>query len=160
MRARSHPSRGWTLLALLLAGLLPAAVAAADGVPAGQAIFDRDCFACHGDKGQGIAGIAPALAGPLTPVLIQDLGRDYVARVLIYGLSGRIVSQGQTFFGAMPIHAALSDPELADVANYVAQSLNGMAAPAFKPENFRQARVLKPVPTHKDLRALRSQVMP
>jgi mono/diheme cytochrome c family protein len=160
MRAWSHPGRGWTLLALLLAGLVPAAATAADGVPAGQAIFDRDCFACHGDKGQGIAGIAPALAGPLTPVLSQDLGRDYVARVLIYGLSGRIVSQGQTFVGAMPIHAALSDLELAEVANYVAQSLNGMAAPAFKPENFGQARALKPVPTHKDLRALRSQVMP
>jgi len=160
MSAWARPRRGWVLVAALLAGLVPAAANATDGVAAGQAIFGRDCFACHGDKGQGIAGIAPALAGQLTSVLQQDLGRDYVTRVLIFGLSGRIVSQGQTFTGAMPTHAALSDADLADVANYVAQSLNALTEPIFKPTHFAQARALKPAPTHKDLRTLRSQVMP
>ena len=159
-RAWTTPGRGGVLLAALLAGLVPAAASAADGVPAGQDIFGRDCFACHGDKGQGIVGMAPALAGPLKPVLHQEPGRDYVARVLVYGLSGRIVSQGQTFAGAMPVHAALSDTELADVANYVAQSLNGLAGPVFTADLFERARALKPAPTHKELRALRSQVMP
>lgn len=146
------------LAGVLMVGM-PTFASAAD-TAAGQALFGRDCFACHGDKGQGIAGIAPALAGPLALVLKQEAGRDYVTRVLIYGLSGRIVSQGQTFAGAMPIHSNLSDDELAGVANYVAQALNGTSQAAFTPESFARTRSLKPAPTHKELRELRSRVMP
>ena len=93
-------------------------------------------------------------------MLAQALGRDYVSQVLVYGLSGRIVSQGQTFVGAMPNQGALSDAELSDVANYLAQELNGLQGPLFQPEHFERVRALKPVPTHKDLRAIRAQVWP
>jgi mono/diheme cytochrome c family protein len=159
MRSPAHSGISLILLAGLLAAGLPVTVSAADNA-AGEALFRNDCFACHGDKGQGIAGIAPALAGPLALSLKQEEGRNYVSRVLIYGLSGRIVSQGQTFTGAMPVHSNLSDVELAGVANYLAQNLNGVPESAFKPEDFAHTRSLKPAPTHKELRELRSRVMP
>ncbi len=153
-------------LGLAAAGAAQAAQAApaadaANTPAAGAAVFGRTCFACHGAQGQGTVGIAPALAGPLAPVLASAEGRGYVARVLLHGLSGRIVSQGQTFMGAMPAQAnALSDAELADVANFLAQGLNAAPAPVFQAEDFAQARAQQPAPSHKALRELRAKVMP
>jgi mono/diheme cytochrome c family protein len=160
MVARARSGMSLMLLVGLLAGVMPAAASAAVTVLAGQTVFGHICFACHGDKGQGTVGIAPVLAGSLVPVFKQVAGRDYIARVLIYGLSGRIISQGQTYAGAMPIHTALSDTELADVANYLAQDLNGVTQPVFTAELFSRTRSLNPSPTHKELRELRSRVMP
>ena len=135
---------------------LLAAAAQASEVPApGRAVFDARCAACHNAGGQGTAGIAPALAGTL-PHLGSEDGRRYLSQVLVHGLSGRIVSQGQVFTGAMPAQAAIPDEELAAVANYLAQELNGGTAPLFAAEDFAQARTLKP--THKALRELRERL--
>lgn len=47
------------LFALIAAAALSGNVLAADG----KATFDGTCAACHGSKGQGTPGLAPALKG-------------------------------------------------------------------------------------------------
>lgn len=141
----------------LVAFLLSTAAGAQPAVPAGQAVFERQCAACHQADGKGLPGMAPALAQVLAPLPGQEDGRRYLAQVLVHGLSGRIVSQGQTFVGAMPPQAPLSDTELADVANYVARDLNGAAESPFAAADFARTRSEKV--THKDLRELRGKLL-
>ncbi|MEI8324414.1 MAG: cytochrome c [Betaproteobacteria bacterium] len=133
------------------------AAASEAAVPQGLAAFNRQCIACHQSGGKGMAGLAPALAGTLANVVAKEDGRRYVTRVLINGLSGRIVSQGQVFVGAMPAQLLMSDDELSAVANYLAQDLNGAAQSIFSSDDFVQARAA--TTTHKQLRELREQVL-
>lgn len=147
-----------------------AALAAMAGAPAARApstaqlargaeIFGGVCFACHGAQGQGTVGIAPALAGTLAPALATAEGRGYVLRVLMHGLSGRIVSQGQTFMGAMPAQSNFHDEDLAALGAHLAK-LNGSEAVPFSAADVAAARAEKPAPSHKALRELRAKVLP
>jgi mono/diheme cytochrome c family protein len=122
---------------------------------AGQAFFDKNCAACHQPGGKGLVGLAPALAGPLAPLLAHDEGRQYVVQVMVHGLSGKITSQGQLFNLAMPAQPTFSDADLADAARYVA-SLNNSSA-KFSPEDVALARTSKP--SHKQLRELRERLL-
>ena len=108
--------------------------------------------------GKGMAGLAPALAGTLTPLVGQEDGRKYIAGVLVHGLSGKIVSQGVTFMGAMPPQSAVSDDELAEIGNYLARDLNGAKDNVFTAKDIAQERTLKT--SHKDLRDLRQRLIP
>ncbi len=141
---------------VLLALATELAAASDATVPQGLATFNRQCIACHQSGGKGLVGLAPALAGTLANLLAMEDGRRYVTQVLIHGLSGRIVSQGQVFVGAMPTQLPMSDDELAGVANYLAQDLNGAAQPLFSGADFVQARAA--VTTHKQLRELRERL--
>lgn len=135
------------------AALLILATTQAHADPAkGKAIFDGRCIACHGPGGAGIPGLAPTLAGGL-PYVDKDAGRQYVAGVLTQGLSGKIVSKGQTFMGAMPSQADLSDEDVASVANHLA-SLNGATGAPFKAADIAAARTRKA--DHKSLRDQRA----
>jgi len=149
----------WRLGALALgAGLLGAAGARADALAPGAKVFETHCVMCHQAGGKGQPGMAPPLAGVLAPALAQADGVRYVTGVLLNGLSGRIVSQGQTYMLAMAPKRDLTDQELADVANYVAQGLNATATASFKPADFEQARAR--TVGHKELLALRKQLLP
>ena len=73
----------------------------------------------------------PGLAPPLVSDTLKKAGsveRDYVALVIIHGLSGPIKVKGQLYVSAMPPRADFSDDDVAGLANYVAQDLNGLAA--------------------------------
>lgn len=138
---------------------LPLSTHAADvATPAGLLIFEKHCVACHQAGGQGLPGLAPALAGTLASVVTHEEGRRYVASVLLNGLSGRIVSQGRVLIGAMPIQAQLSDSELADVANYIAKDFNRAPDAGFLADDFARLRGSKV--SHKDLRTLRARLIP
>lgn len=135
---------------LLLASLgAPAAALAEDGA----SLFEASCSACHQSGGIGNPGIAPPLNDP---VLWQRLGTrapDYVAGVMISGMSGTITAGGQMYAGLiMPSHASLSDAELAAIGTYVLSTVNatGLALDAAHLEAARQAK-----PSHADLRKLR-----
>jgi len=138
---------------------LPLSAHAADvATPAGLLIYEKHCVACHQIGGQGVPGLAPALAGTLASVVATEEGRRYVASVLLHGLSGRIVSQGQVLIGAMPAQTQLSDAELVDVANYLAKDLNRAPDAVFLAEDFARSRGSKI--SHKDLRILRARLIP
>lgn len=136
--------------------------AAVSGLASAQSVeqkaFEAACAACHGAKGEGIAGVAPALAGALAPALAKDDGLRYLKSVVLNGLSGRIVSQGQVFMGAMTPQGHLSNEDLALAANHVLRDLNGSALPTFTAADFAAARNTKV--SHKELRDLRAKLLP
>ena len=132
-------------------------VHAETAAPAGQAVFERQCAVCHQVGGKGLPGMAPALARTLAPLVTHEEGRRYLLQVLVHGLSGRIVSQGQVFMGAMPPQSTLSDTDLAEVANYLVQDLNGVADTSFAASDFAATRADRV--THRDLREMRSRLL-
>lgn len=146
-----------TLIASII-GMAQMSARAADSAPVdGKAVFDQTCAACHQPGGTGLAGLAPPLAGALGPLLARDEGRRYIAQVLVHGLSGRIVSQGQVFNLAMAPQATLSDAELAAVVGYLARELNNSDGRGPTVDDISAARASRP--SHKDLRDLRERLL-
>jgi mono/diheme cytochrome c family protein len=85
----------------------------------GIRVFKTNCGVCHQESGQGIAGAFPPLAGTIPALLGQPSGRDYLIRVVLFGLEGRIEVKGSVFDSAMPGWPALRDDEIAAALDYV-----------------------------------------
>jgi len=83
----------------------PAPVAAAD-IAAGKAIADRDCQACHGAKGGGVAPALPHLAAQRA---------DYLVAALTAYKEGK-----RTHAALREIATQLSDADMRNVAGYYA----------------------------------------
>jgi putative membrane-bound dehydrogenase-like protein len=87
----------------------------------GRNFYYRVCTSCHGGDGRGSAGLAPALAmstwvtGP----------PDWLARIVLQGLVGPIVVDGEQWNGAMPAHlgmAGFDDEVAAGLLTYLRRS--------------------------------------
>ncbi|RRN78132.1 cytochrome C [Pseudoxanthomonas sp. SGD-10] len=90
---------------------------AADVLSSGQAIYDKNCLACHGDKGQGTVG----------PNLTDDYWihggtvKD-IFKTIKYGVPDK---------GMISWEKQLTPKEIADVSNYI-KSLRGTNPPGAK----------------------------
>ncbi len=122
--------------------------------PSGPQTYEYVCGGCHQPTGLGVPGAFPPLAGHV-PALLAQVGRDYLPKVALFGLSGPITVEGKTFDGAMPGWSQLSDGELASALNYVANAWgNDKALPSgftpFTAEEIAKARSLmaSPEQTH------------
>ena len=101
-----------------LFALLGIGVSLAHAAPDGPALFAQHGAAWHQADGQGTVGLAPALKGPHWQRLGSD--RAYLPQVLVHGLSGLIVVNGERHVGSMPAFGAqLDDDSLAAVANHM-----------------------------------------
>jgi mono/diheme cytochrome c family protein len=133
--------------------LVSSGIAAADGA----SLFSENCVACHQTGGVGTPGLAP----PLVSDTLKKAGgaqRDYVALVIIHGLSGPIKVKGQTYVSAMPPRGDFSDDDVAGLANYVSQDLNGLAADQYAPLATTDiANLRKTTVDHQTLRDMRSK---
>jgi cytochrome c5 len=85
----------------------------------GARVFDASCIVFHQNYGQGIAGAFPPLAGHVAETFAQRNGRDYLVRLVLFGLEGAIVVKGDTFDSAMPPWAQLGDDEIAAALDHV-----------------------------------------
>lgn len=101
--------------------LLPLAADAADGA----AIFAEICSACHQPNGEGAPGIAPSLHSSVWQRL-GDKAPQYVAMVLLNGLTGKLEVDGEVFTTGMPTQVALDDEHLSAVANHVLKTFNNL----------------------------------
>jgi len=145
-----------------------AALAADSGTFQWQAVgaetYAASCGACHQPNGQGVPDTFPPLAGHAPTVLARPNGRDYLARLVLYGLEGPITANGKPFNGAMPPWGeTLSDAQLAGALDYVLHSWdNDKALPPgfqpFTPADIAAARG-KPM-TATEVYALRGQAVP
>lgn len=96
----------------------------------GAAIYGDQCESCHQDKGQGVPVYFPPLAGN------RDLflSADFPARVVLFGMKGKIDVDGRSFDGDMPPLNVLSDAQIAAVLTYVRGAWgNARLAPADMP---------------------------
>jgi mono/diheme cytochrome c family protein len=86
----------------------------------GGGAYLSHCASCHGVDGKGLAGVVPALVGNGA---VNAQGPQNMIRVVLGGLAAK----GE--FAPMPaVGVAMSDADIAEVANYVRQ-LGGNEAP-------------------------------
>ena len=100
----------------------------------GEKTYDANCSVCHQHGGHGLAGGFPPLAGHAPEILARPDGRAYIARVVLFGLSGVIEVDGDTFDGVMPPWSSLSDDEVAAVIDQV---LTAWGNDAKLPKDFK-----------------------
>ncbi len=82
----------------------------------GKNRYQTLCVACHQLTGQGLAGLAPPLAG--SEWVEGPEGR--LARIILHGVRGEITAAGVTFNVEMPpLGGALDDEAIADIMTYV-----------------------------------------
>src|SRR5450631_2393737 len=84
----------------------------------GARIYDNNCSGCHQRSGRGIAGGFPPLAGH-APQVLEQKGRGYMVRVVLFGLNGAITVEGTPYNGSMPSWSSLKDEEIAAVIDHV-----------------------------------------
>jgi nitrite reductase (NO-forming) len=95
------------------AGAAPVAMTKAQRVARGQQLY-RTCAACHQPNGQGIPQAFPPLAA--SDYLNADKRR--AISVVLFGLTGNVTVNGQTFNSLMPA-LGMTDDDAAAVLTYV-----------------------------------------
>jgi mono/diheme cytochrome c family protein len=93
---------------------------------AGQQVYEQHCAACHGDRGQGVSGMFPALAGNRAVTLASHV--NLVQQIRQGGFSPTTAGNPQPF-GMPPYGQVLSNDEIAAVATFVRQSWGHVASP-------------------------------
>ncbi len=82
----------------------------------GKQVYMSLCFACHQADGKGLPPAFPPLAG--SDYMLAD--RDRALRIVMKGITGPMVVNGQKYDSAMPPQeAVLTDQQVADVLTYV-----------------------------------------
>ncbi len=104
----------------------------------GARVYQQVCFACHQNKGQGMPGAFPPLAG--SDYLMADIPR--AIRGVIYGQQGEMVVNGQKYNGVMPA-TTLNDEDVANVMTYVLNSW-GNKGDMVTPEQVAEIRKAGP----------------
>jgi nitrite reductase (NO-forming) len=100
-------------------GETPAPATSEERIARGAQVFATTCAACHQLAGQGIPAAFPPLAA--SDYLNADKPRA-IATVL-FGLTGEIVVNGQTFNSVMPA-LSMSNEDVANVMTYVYNNWN------------------------------------
>jgi mono/diheme cytochrome c family protein len=97
----------------------------------GARLFTQACVPCHQPNGRGVAGVYPPLTPHLGRYVQVPEGREYLIRVVLFGLMGRMETEGQTYDNIMlPIGLSLTDQQVADVLNFVLRQLNRESLPS------------------------------
>lgn len=92
----------------------------------GAKIYEQQCVACHGDKGQGVASIYPALAG--NRAVLLDSPNNLVQIIRKGGFSPSTAGNPQPF-GMPPFTQILNNDDIAAVSTFVRQSWGNAAPP-------------------------------
>ena len=129
----------------------------------GVRVFEANCSVCHQQNGLGVAGAFPPLAGHVGESLAQQSGREYLIRLVLFGLEGTIVVKGSTFEGVMPPWTQLNDSEIAAALDHVLTAWgNDKLLPAgftpILPSDVAAARDQRM--TAADVLALRHRIIP
>jgi len=104
-------------------------------VRAGAGVYTAACSACHQPDGKGLPGAFPPLAN--SDYLLKDKVR--ATRVVLHGLTGEIVVNGNKFNSVMPPMTQLTDVEIANALTYALNSW-GNKGGAVAPADVKKAR--------------------
>jgi len=92
----------------------------------GEKLYAQQCAQCHGDRGEGAAGVYPSLAGNRAVTL--EMPHNTVQAILGGGFAPATAGHPRPY-GMPPYRTLLTDEEVASVATFVRQSW-GNQAPA------------------------------
>jgi len=95
-------------------------------VARGDKLYVQHCASCHGEQGEGVAGIYPALAGNRAIALAPP---QNVVQVIRHGGFMPTTASNPRPFGMPPYGQLLSDADIAAVASFIRQSWGNAAAP-------------------------------
>jgi mono/diheme cytochrome c family protein len=101
-------------------------VADSDVKTRGARLYGDHCASCHGDQGQGVRGIYPALAGNRAVTLAAP---HNLVQTIRHGGFAPTTAGNPRPFGMPPFGQALDDNEVSAVATYIRQSWGNTAAP-------------------------------
>jgi mono/diheme cytochrome c family protein len=125
-------TRSLLVLAMVIAfqTVLPAQAkaggAAQASIARGKQIYQDTCLACHQADGAGVPNMNPSLIK--TPLVLGDKAK--LIRVVLQGMTGELVVNGDTFDKPMPpLGTTLADQQIADVLTYVRNSFGNKATP-------------------------------
>jgi nitrite reductase (NO-forming) len=134
--AKHNSAAATTADAAERSGSTPAKAAAPEQMARGARVYRSLCLACHLPDGRGFPGVCPPLAE--ADYLLADRAR--AIRIVLRGLKGPIVVNGETYNGDMPPLAdVLSDQQVADVLTYAFNSW-GNTGPAFHERDVAAVR--------------------
>lgn len=124
----------------------------------GTVVFNTYCAMCHQVTGQGIPGQFPRIAGRAGQIARSAKGREYLATVVIYGMTGKVEIDGTPLLGVMPPLGVLSDQDLADALNHVMQLSGKVKLRPFSAAEVKAQR--RPAPlSASDVFAVRTELM-
>lgn len=155
-KASRRLPRGLLLAGLALLGTSTLDISGAARAADHSTAFDTSCAMCHQLKGAGVPGEFPRLAGRAQKIAVTAVGKNYLERVVLFGMIGSITVDGTPIAGGvMPSFASLSDQDLTDALNYIVAlddsgKSHGQAA-VFKPADIAVARAgkqLSPTEVH------------
>jgi len=118
-----------------------------DQVQAGRALFSGTCSVCHQANGAGLPGVFPPLAK--SDYLAADPKR--AIGVLLNGLTGKVVVNGNEYNSVMPPMNQLNDDEIANILTYLLNSLGNPGGRVLTEDVKKVRAAPKPVaaaPTH------------
>lgn len=115
------------LRALPVVSKKPALVEPADkgAMYRGSRIYEQHCANCHGDTGQGVAGIYPPLHDNRA-VTMQNTNN--LIRVIVGGGFAPVTEKNPRPYGMPPFGHLLSDRDIAEVLSFIRQSWGNHAA--------------------------------
>jgi len=107
----------------------PAASAPAartDAQARGARLYETHCVACHGERGEGVRGAYPALAGSRAVTMASSAN---LVHVVLQGGFPPTTAGNPRPFGMPPFATMLSDAEVADLLTYVRSAWGNRGAP-------------------------------
>lgn len=102
-------------------------------VQRGAKMYEHHCANCHGDQGQGVTDIYPALAGNRAVTLPTSAN---LVRVLVGGGFAPVTARNPRPYGMPPFGQAMGNRELADVLTFIRQAWGNQAPEVSELEVF------------------------
>ncbi|MDH5398035.1 MAG: PQQ-dependent sugar dehydrogenase [Cyclobacteriaceae bacterium] len=96
----------------------------------GEYTYYRYCSACHQMNGRGASGRFPPLQG--TDWVTGN--KDKLIEILLHGMEGPIIVNGEPYNNLMPQHSFLSDKQAAEVLTFIRSNFGNEAEPVSEQE--------------------------
>ena len=84
----------------------------------GRRLYQESCAQCHQEAGTGVEGLFPPLAE--SDFLVED--KERAIRIVLNGLSGKVLVKGRLYDAFMPSLHQLDDDEIANVLTFALSS--------------------------------------
>jgi len=107
----------------------------------GARLYGQQCAQCHGERGEGVAGAYPPLAGNRAVTMTQTAN---LVQIVLNGGFAPATAGNPRPFGMPPYVLVLSDADTAAVLSHIRNAWGNQAAPVTELDVSRQRSALRP----------------